>query len=68
MKNLLIEQLQNVMSQGMHIPKEIQMLYHYLEDNKLYVDQNGCRYGVLYPEEALKASWTGHEKEGGTLT
>lgn len=27
MKNLLIEQLQNVMSQGMHIPKEIQLLY-----------------------------------------
>ena len=66
MKNKLIEQLQNVMPNGMQIPEEIKMLYQYIEDNNLYVDENRCRYGLLYPEEELKASWTEKGREGGT--
>lgn len=65
-KNKLIEQLQHVMPDGMQIPKEIKMLYEYIEDNNLYVDKNGYRYGFLYPEDELKASWTEKEREGGT--
>lgn len=45
MKNVLIEQLQTVMPQSMQIPQEIKLLYQYLEDNRLYIDRNGCRYG-----------------------
>ncbi|MCI8373250.1 MAG: SMI1/KNR4 family protein [Lachnospiraceae bacterium] len=66
MKNVLIEQLQTVMPQSMQIPQEIKLLYQYLEDNRLYIDRNGCRYGLLYPEEALKASWTETGRDGGT--
>lgn len=62
----LIEQLQHVMPDGMQVPKEIKMLYQYIEDNNLYVDKNGYRYGFLYPEDELKASWTEKEREGGT--
>ena len=62
MKNKLIEQLQNVMPNSMQIPKEIEMLYQYIEDNNLYVDRNGYRYGFLSP----KASWKENVREGGT--
>lgn len=66
MNNILLEQLQNVLPKGMQIPKEIKMLYQYIEDNNLYIDQNECRYGFLYSEEDLKANWTDYEREGGT--
>lgn len=66
MKNQLIEQLAKVMPKGMQIPKEIKMLYEYIEENGLYIDRNGCRYGLLYPEERIKASMTENEREGGT--
>lgn len=66
MNSQLMEQLLNVMPKGMQIPKEIEMLYEYIEENGLYVDRNGCRYGLLYPEEKVKASMTEHEREGGT--
>lgn len=42
MNNQLMEQLLNVMPKGMQIPKEIEMLYEYIEENGLYVDRNGC--------------------------
>lgn len=66
MKNQLIEQLQRVMPQGMEIPKEIVMLYTYLEENHLYADHNGTRYGFLYPEDDLLASRTKTQRDGGT--
>lgn len=64
--NRLLKQLQNVMPKGMQIPKEIQMLYQYIEDNKLYVDRNGYRYGFLYPENKLMENWYENERSGGT--
>lgn len=65
-ENQMIKQLQNVMPKGMQIPKEIEMLYQYIEENGLYVDRNGCRYGFLYPEDQMRESWTESEREGGT--
>lgn len=66
MKNKMIEQLSNVIPSAMWIPKEIEALYQYIEDNQLYIDRNGCRYGVLFPEDELKASRTEHGRGGGT--
>ena len=63
MKNRMIDQLRNVMPSGMQIPKEIKALYQYIEDNHLYIDKNGCRYGVLFPEDELMASRTEHGRE-----
>ena len=66
MQNQLMEQLKKVLPKGMQIPKEIEMLYQYIEDNGLYVDRNGYRYGMLYSEEKVKATMTEREREGGT--
>ncbi len=66
MKNQLMEQLASVMPKGMQIPKELELLYEYIEEKGLYVDVNGCRYGMLYPEDKMKASLTENEREGGT--
>ncbi len=66
MKNKLIEQLKAVLPAGMQLPKELELLYQYIEDNGLYVDGRDCRYGILYPEDKMKASMTENEREGGT--
>ncbi len=65
MKNQLIEQLKNVLPKGIQIPKEIEMLYQFIEDNELYKDRNGYRYGMLYSEDKLKASMIEVEREDG---
>lgn len=67
MTNQLIEQLKNLMPAGMQIPKEIEMLYQYIEENGLYEDGNSVRYGYLYPDDELKASWTENQRDGGTM-
>ena len=66
MANQLIEQLKAVMPKGMQLPRELEILYQYIEDNGLYVDVRGNRYGMLYPEDKMKASRTETEREGGT--
>ena len=66
MANQLIEQLKAVMPKGMQLPRELEILYQYIEDNGLYVDVRGSRYGMLYPEDKMKASRTETEREGGT--
>lgn len=66
MQNQLMEQLEKVLPEGMQIPKEIELLYQYIEDNGLYVDRNGYRYGMLYPEDKMKESWTDQGRDGGT--
>ena len=67
MENVLIRQLQEVMPRGMQIPEEIKMLYQYIEDNRLYIDRNGDRYGFLYPEDKLRKSWKEYEQNGKTI-
>lgn len=49
--NQLIEQLQSVLPSGMSIPKEIEMLYEYIEENKYFVDSGNTRFGFLCPED-----------------
>ena len=67
MTNKLITQLEKVLPAGMTIPKELHLLYEWIENNNLYVDnKNGYRIGFLYPEKKLKESWTDTEREGGT--
>ena len=66
MKNQLIEQLKAVLPKGIQIPREIEMLYEYIEENGLYIDRNGCRYGMLYSEDKVRETMTEHEREGGT--
>lgn len=49
--NQLIYQLQSVLPDGMSIPKEIEMLYEYIEENGYYIDRKNIRYGFLCPED-----------------
>lgn len=64
--NKLIDQLENVLPKGMEIPNELKLLYQWIENNELYVDKNGNRYGFLFPEKELKESWTEQGRNGGT--
>ena len=65
--NVLIEQLKAVMPPKMTIPKEIEQLYDFIEENGLYVEKNGYRYGLLFPEDRLRESWNDDERDGGTI-
>ncbi len=66
MENKLISQLESVLPKGMDIPKELKLLYQWIENNNLYVDRDDCRYGFLFPQKELKESWTEEGREGGT--
>jgi len=67
MEYKLILQLEQVLPKGMKIPDEIRLLYQWIEDNEFFADIDGRRWGELYPEKALKSSWTETEREGGTI-
>ena len=65
--NILIQQLKKYLPKNMSIPKEIEMLYDFIEENGLYTDINGVRYGFLFPEKELKESRTKEGRDGGTI-
>ena len=67
MDNKLTEQLEKVLPKGMALPNELKMLYQWIEENRLFVDNDGYRIGFLYPEKELKDSWTETERDGGTI-
>ena len=67
MENILLRQLENVLCEGMKVPEELRRLYQWIEDNGFYEDREGIRYGYLYPQQALRDSWTDTEREGGTI-
>jgi len=67
MENILLRQLENVLCEGMKVPEELCRLYQWIEDNGFYEDREGIRYGYLYPQQALRDSWTDTEREGGTI-
>jgi len=67
MKNILLQQLENALPEGMQIPEELRQLYQWIEDNGYYEDKDGVRYGYLYPWDKLEESWTDDEREGGTI-
>ena len=66
MPNILLQQLENALPEGMQIPEELRKLYQWIEDNGYYEDRDGVRYGYLYPQDKLRDSWTDDEREGGS--
>ena len=66
MPNILLQQLENALPEGMQIPEELRQLYQWIEDNGYYTDRDGVRYGYLYPQDKLRESWKEEEREGGT--
>ena len=66
MKNILLQQLENALPEGMQISEELRQLYQWIEDNSYYEDRDGVRYGYLYPQDKLRESWKEGEREGGT--
>ena len=67
MSNILLQQLENALPEGMQIPEELRKLYQWIEDNRYYMDAKGVRYGWLFPEDKIKESWTDNERIGGTM-
>lgn len=66
MSNILLQQLENALPEGMQIPEELRKLYQWIEDNGYYSENEGIRYGYLYPQDKLRESWKEEEREGGT--
>ena len=64
--NILLQQLENALPAGMQIPEELHKLYQWIEDNGYYSENEGIRYGYLYPQDKLRESWKEEEREGGT--
>ncbi len=64
--NILLQQLENALPKGMQIPEELRKLYQWIENNGYYTDNDGVRYGYLYPKDKLRESWTDDERKGGT--
>jgi len=64
--NILLQQLENALPEGMQIPEELRQLYQWIEDNGYYSENEGIRYGYLYPQDKLRESWKEEEREGGT--
>ena len=67
MPNILLQQLENALPEGMQIPEELRQIYQWIEDNGYYMDAKGVRYGWLFPEDKIKESWTDNERIGGTM-
>ena len=64
--NILLQQLENALPEGMQISEELRQLYQWIEDNGYYSENEGIRYGYLYPQDKLRESWKEEEREGGT--
>ena len=64
--NILLQQLENALPEGMQIPEELRQLYQWIENNGYYSENEGIRYGYLYPQDKLRESWKEEEREGGT--
>ena len=67
MSNILLQQLENALPEGMQIPEELRKLYQWIEDNGYYMDAKGVRYGWLFPEDKIKENWIDNERIGGTM-
>ena len=66
MSNILLQQLENALPEGMQIPEELRKLYQWIENNGYYSENEGIRYGYLYPQDKLRENWKEEEREGGT--
>ena len=58
MPNILLQQLENALPEGMQIPEGLRQLYQWIEDNGYYEDgDDGVRYGYLYPKSAFRETY-----------
>jgi hypothetical protein len=62
----LCAQIERTLLPGMYIPKPLELLFAWIEDNGFFIERDNQRIGFLYPLEKLKAKWTETERPGGT--
>jgi hypothetical protein len=68
MNNKLLAQLRATLPVEIKIPEPITLLYDWIEQNGLYIDnEDGRRIGFLYPQQPLMDSWTDDKRAGGTM-
>ncbi len=56
MEYKLTEQLESILPKELEIPKELKMLYKWIEDNNFYSDNNGKRNGYLQSFDEFKGT------------
>lgn len=53
---------------GMSIPRALELLFSWIENNRLFIDtDDGRRIGLLFPQDELWSGWTDIERPGGTI-
>jgi hypothetical protein len=62
----LCDQIEHTLPPRMYIPKPLELLFTWIDDNGFFIDRDNRRVGFLYPLEKLKAEWTKTERSGGT--
>lgn len=69
MNSILVQELEEILPDGIYIPEPIKKLYFWIEQNNLFLNQNYSdkKIGILYPEKTLREYWTDNSREGGTL-
>ncbi|GAA6140171.1 hypothetical protein NBRC116583_39190 [Arenicella sp. 4NH20-0111] len=63
----LEDQISTTLLPGMHIPKELSLLFNWIEENQYHIDRDDRRIGFLYPLEKLREEWGEDERQGGTV-
>lgn len=62
----LESQIRATLLSGMSIPTELSQLFTWIENNKLFIDNDEGRIGLLYPEDKRYENCTTDERNGGT--
>lgn len=65
--SILEKQISTTLLPGMHIPKELSLLFNWIEVNNYYEDRGCKRVGFLYPPEKMMEEWHEEERHGGTF-
>ncbi len=61
------DEFRRILKPGMHFPEEFELLFDWMEKNKLVIRNKYGSTGVLYSERLLKNGWTKTERPGGTI-
>lgn len=64
--SVLQDQITKTLPLGMFIPRPLELLFSWIEDNDLFVDTKNGRIGFLFPQDQLKTGRTKTERPGGT--
>ena len=62
----LCAEIERTLLPGMYIPKPLELLFAWIEENGFFIERDNQRIGFLSPLEKLKAEWTETERPGGT--